>query len=357
MQIKTIEDLRKNNLIIFEAISGSKAYGLDTPESDTDIKGIFVLPKQVYYGLDYIEQISNSSNDIVFYELSRFMQLLAVNNPNILEMLNTPKEAIIYKHKAFLQLDEEKILSKLCEKTFGRYAMMQIKKARGLNKKILNPIAKKHKTPMDFCYVSVENSSECLTDFLQKKGINQADCGLSKIANMRETYALFYSKDKKYNGIIKNQQASNIRLSSIEKGEKPMALVSFNKDGFVKYCKDYKEYWNWVENRNQIRYEKTCSSNKNYDAKNIMHVFRLLEMALDIAEQKKVIVKRSNRNFLLSIKSGKFDYEELLNLAEQTNQRMQQAFTKSNLIEEPDRDYINTMTYKIRQQFYADICS
>lgn len=37
----TIEDLKKNDLIILECISGSRAYGLETPTSDTDIKGVF----------------------------------------------------------------------------------------------------------------------------------------------------------------------------------------------------------------------------------------------------------------------------------------------------------------------------
>ena len=80
----TIEELREKGWIIMECISGSKAYGLDTPESDTDIKGVFLLPKEEFYGLNYIPQIANESNDIVFYEFRRFMELLAVNNPNIL---------------------------------------------------------------------------------------------------------------------------------------------------------------------------------------------------------------------------------------------------------------------------------
>ena len=76
----TIEELRAKGLIILECISGSKAYGLDTVNSDTDIKGVFLLPKKGFYGLDYIPQISNETNDIVFYELGRFMELLSVNN-------------------------------------------------------------------------------------------------------------------------------------------------------------------------------------------------------------------------------------------------------------------------------------
>lgn len=50
----TLNDLHRQNLILLEAVSGSRAYGLATPESDTDIKGVFYLPRSLYYGLDYI---------------------------------------------------------------------------------------------------------------------------------------------------------------------------------------------------------------------------------------------------------------------------------------------------------------
>ncbi|KES14222.1 putative nucleotidyltransferase, partial [Gilliamella apicola SCGC AB-598-I20] len=83
----TIDDLKRQNLILFEVISGSRAFGLATETSDTDIKGVFYLPKEKFYGLEYIPQISNASNDIVYYELGRFVELLLKNNPNILEVL------------------------------------------------------------------------------------------------------------------------------------------------------------------------------------------------------------------------------------------------------------------------------
>ena len=39
----TLEELRASGHIIFECISGSRAYGLATASSDTDIRGVFVL--------------------------------------------------------------------------------------------------------------------------------------------------------------------------------------------------------------------------------------------------------------------------------------------------------------------------
>ena len=83
----TIQDLKEQGLIIYECISGSRAYGLDLPTSDTDIRGVFLLPQHVLYGLNYVPQVSNATNDEVYYELGRFMDLLAKNNPNILEFI------------------------------------------------------------------------------------------------------------------------------------------------------------------------------------------------------------------------------------------------------------------------------
>ncbi len=80
--------------------------------------------------------------------------------------------------------------------------------------------------------------------------------------------------------------------------------MHFNKDGYSIYCKEYKTYWDWVEKRNDTRFEHNKSLGKNYDAKHMMHTFRLLNMAEEIALYKEVRVFREDRDFLLSIRNG-----------------------------------------------------
>jgi uncharacterized protein len=350
----TIDYLRKNGLIILECISGSKAYGLDTPSSDTDIKGVFILPKNIYYGLNYIPQINNETNDIVFYELGRFMELLSLNNPNILELLNTPKKSIIFKHPFLEEIKTELILSKLCKDTFGKFALSQIKKAKGLNKKIVNPVSKERKNILSFCFVNYNSGAIPLEKFLELKNWKQEDCGLVNIPHMKDVFGLYYDQNGQYNGIIKNPDSNEVCLSSIPKDQQQETLLYFNKDGYSYYCREYKEYWNWVENRNEERYINNQNSGNDYDAKNMMHVFRLLEMAIEIGKENKINVERPNREFLLEIKSGKYEYEELLQMAEKLQLELENCFNASYLPETPDIDYINEMTFKLREKFYLD---
>lgn len=349
-----IEELRKQGLIILECISGSKAYGLDTPTSDTDLKGVFVLPKKDYYGLNYIQQVNNETNDEVFYELGRFMELLSLNNPNILELLNTPENAIIYKHPFLKEIESEKIISKLCKDTFGKFAYSQIKKAKGLKKKIVNPMSKERNSVLSYCYVNYGQGAIPLLKFLELKQWKQENCGLINVPHMKDMYGLFHDEAANLNGIISSEDANDLCLSSIPKEVEQEALLYFNRDAYSIYCKEYREYWKWVEKRNEERYENTQNHGKNYDAKNMMHVFRLLEMACEIGTENKINVKRPNREFLLEIKSGKFEYEELLKMAEKLQLKMDKAFENSNLPDTPNIQYINELTYKLRERFYNE---
>ncbi len=350
----TIDDLKKNNLILLECISGSRAYGLETKDSDTDIKGVFYLPKQTFYGFDYIPQISNHSNDIVYYELGRYMELLSLNNPNILELLNTPESSVIYKNPILNDLTSKLILSKLCLNTFGKFALSQIKKAKGLNKKINNPVSKKRKSLLEFCYVNHNKGAIPLITYLNQNNWHQKHCGLLNIDHMKYVYGLYYNDKKEFNGIIKKPNSSNICLSSIPKSEKQHALMFFNKDGYSLYCKRYKEYWQWVEKRNESRYKNTKSHGKNYDTKNMMHTFRLLDMAIEIANENQVNVHRPNREFLLSIKRGEYEYQDLIKLANQKQSEMVAAFASSNIQQKPNIELINNLLVKYRQEIYSN---
>ncbi|WP_261381049.1 nucleotidyltransferase domain-containing protein [Mucilaginibacter pallidiroseus] len=121
--------------ILLDCISGSNAYNLNLPESDTDKKGVFFTSKKEFYGFGYQEQLNNDSNDEVYFEVRRFLELLLKNNPNILELLNTPKSHVLYRHPIMDLIKPADFLSKLCKDTFAGYAQTQVKKARGLNKK------------------------------------------------------------------------------------------------------------------------------------------------------------------------------------------------------------------------------
>lgn len=348
----TIDRLKKDQLLLLECISGSRAYGLATAQSDTDIKGVYVLDQSDFYGLEYTPQVANPTNDIVYYELKRFFELLSVNNPHLLELLATPNDKVLFKHPLMEGLKPEMFLSKLCSNTFGKYAFTQIRKAKGLNKKIVSPMSKERKGVLDFCYVYEEKQSEPLKTYLKSKDLNQEDCGLQKLDHLPAMYALYHALDLGYAGIIKSENADEVCLSSIPREEKPLTLLYFNKDAYSTYCKEYKAYWQWVEKRNENRYVNTVKHGKNYDAKNMMHTFRLLDMAIEIGEGGELVVERPNREFLLKIKSGAFAYEDLLKMAEEKRLKMTKAFEKSKLPDRPDSKMIDQQLRALRVDLY-----
>lgn len=349
-----ISDLKSGGNIILECISGSRAYGLDTPFSDTDIKGVFLLSKKDFYGLNYVPQVSNETNDIVYYELLRFLELLLQNNPNILELLSTPGEAILYKHPFLSEIQPEIFLSKLCKDTFGNFALSQIKKAKGLKKKIVNPLDRERKNILAFCFVNHAQGAIPLLKFLEMQQWKQEDCGLVNIPHMKDMYGLYHNAAGGYRGIMKDECSNEVTLSSIPKNREQVALLYFNKDGYSAYCKEYKEYWEWVERRNEARYQNTLSHGKKYDAKNMMHTFRLLEMAIEIAREGQVNVRRPEREFLLAIKNGEYEFEELLRMAEAKQIEMELAFANSTLPETPDVKQVNRLAFELRERFYTD---
>ena len=362
----TIDDLHSQKLILFECISGSRAYGTDTPQSDTDIRGVFAVPKRDLFGFGYVDQVNDRTNDVVFYELRRFAELLAKNNPNMLELLCAPADCVLHRHPLMDRLTPDLFLSKLCRDSFAGYAISQIKKARGLNKKIMNPMSEERKSLLNFCYVLVGQGSQPLSDWLEKQGrigspMVPEQCGLVSVAHARDTYALFYDKlgVLGYRGIVQpGDDATEVSVSSVPEGEEPMAYLYVNHDGYSSHCKDYRQYWEWVEKRNDARYQNTATADrlehgKNYDAKNMMHTFRLLDMAAEILSTGEVIVRRPNRAELLNIRSGAFDYDELIARAEEKVAEIDEIARRSPLPAEPDTTRIEEILIEIRTEWYG----
>jgi hypothetical protein len=65
-------------------------------------------------------------------------------------------------------------------------------------------------------------------------------------------------------------------------------------------------------------------------------------------------VRRPNREFLLQVRAGAFDYDELVERAERQLERVREAFARSSLPDEPDRDRVNALLIRVRREFAND---
>lgn len=351
----TIPTLKSSNQILFEAISGSRAFGLATENSDMDIRGVYYLPKEDFFGLNYIPQISNETNDITYYEIGRFVELLHKNNPNIMEVLASPEDCILHKNSLMDLFKPEDFLSKLCKDTFAGYAISQIKKAKGLNKKILNPIDKERKSILDFCYILHNQGSVSLKKWLLETRKNQEKCGLISINNTKGIFAVFYDEagDLNYKGIIRNEEANQVSASSVPKEEKPIAYLFCNLDAYSIYCKDYREYWKWVSERNENRYNVNQQHGQNYDSKNMMHTIRLLQSCEQIFKTNSLSIRVENREELLEIKEGNWSYDAVMKKAQDLIKSIEYNYSLSKLPEFPDSKKTTKTLIEIRELMYG----
>jgi len=373
-------------------IRGSQAYGTNLPTSDTDYAGVYIQSENDIFGTKYKEQINDDKNDTVFYEVRRFLELVASNNPTILELMNTPEDCVIYKHPLYDLILEHKndFITKVCAKSFGGYAIQQIKKAKGQNKKQNWEKDKvTRKDVLDFVYVikgeksipwKVWNGED--ENVYEEKFI-----GVVNVPNARDVYSVFYDQEAYlcfgedipeymrenakrwrkdsgrpmgfgYKGLVKNGEGSNaaesnqLRLSSIPKGEKPICIITYNKDGYTQHCNDYKSYETWLNERNEQRWVDVESHGQKIDGKNMMHCRRLLEMAREIGEGKGIIVRRPNREELISIRKGEVDLQSLIDRAENDIVEIDELYKNSNLPESVDQTLVHNLLVKIRNQFY-----
>jgi predicted nucleotidyltransferase len=389
--IQFIEDKCPGAQPLFIAIRGSQAYGTQLPTSDIDYAGVYIQSQSDIYGNRYKEQINDDKNDTVFYEIKRFLELVASNNPTILELMNTPEDCIIYKHPLYDLILEKKneFITKVCAKSFGGYGIQQIKKAKGQDKKQNWEKDKvTRKDVLDFVYVIEGEQSIPWKEWNSSKGFEEKFIGAVNVPNARDLYALYYDADAHlcfsdsiseetrtsykssrkeiglsmgfgYKGLVKTGEGSNLaesnslRLSSIPKGQTPICNVIYNKDGYTMHCKDYQSYQEWLSNRNEQRWTDVKSHGQKIDGKNMMHCRRLLEMAREIGEGKGIIVRRQNAEELISIRKGEVDLQSLIDHAESELQSIDKLFANSNLPDSVDPAMIHELLVKIRMEYYS----
>ena len=146
-------------------------------------------------------------------------------------------------------------------------------------------------------------------------------------------------------------KSTSVRLSSVEKGVLPICYANYNEDGYKSHCKRYKEYKEWEEKRNKVRYESNLK--KNYDARNMSECVRLVKLCTEIAKGEGVKLNRKNidREFLLAIKHHKYEYDELMEIVVGMTNEMEEAVKASTLPDDISFQFVDTMTKEFRKNF------
>lgn len=346
--------------IIFKARVGSHAYGTNVEGSDEDFKGVYMQSAESVLNDGYQEQVT-VNKDEVYYELRRFLDLCCSNNPTMLELLYMPEDCIVYKHPVFDKILEHrnKFLSKSCKYSYGGYAFAQIEKAKGLNKKMNWEKTKvERKTILDFCYILTILGAIPFKDWLSRqrgKFTRQENYGAAKVNHARDIYYIYPATkdDLGYKGLTNEDESSNeLRLSSIPKEMIiDHSVLVYNKDAYMEHCKDYKEYTEWLAKRNVQRYVDVEEHGQQIDGKNLLHCYRLLETGLEIAKDKTINVRRPNAKFLVEIRKGKHNLQELLDKATEKIEELNKAFETSNLPDKADRGFFMSLMPKLRIEY------
>jgi hypothetical protein len=289
--------------------------------------------------------------------------------------------------------NKDKFITKLCDKSFGGYAVQQIQKAKGQNKKQnWEKERVTRKDVLDFVYViegekSIPWKVWCIEKPQYSKEYIKYEnkfCGIVNVPHAKDLYAVYHDEaaqncfseniskedrenNKKYydepysfgyKGLVKTGEGNNVaesnalRLSSIPKGETPICNIFYNKDGYSQHCREYKEYEEWLEKRNTQRWVDVESHGQKIDGKNMMHCKRLTQMSKEIAQGLGINVRRPDAESLIDIRKGKIDLETLINDVENEIIEIDELFKKSTLPDKVDKIFVNELLVKIRKNIY-----
>jgi hypothetical protein len=282
-------------------------------------------------------------------------------------MLAVPDDCLIYKHPQFKRIESLKpqILTKKVRWTFAGYAVDQIQKARGYNKKMNWEEAQMtRKTVLDFCYVLKDGGSmpfklwmeyePLVNTSITRPHCTQKNFGLAAIDHGHDLYAMYFNYNPEW-GIVSDEEVANeVQLWSIPKGQVHVGYLYFNQEGYTSHCKKYKEYQTWLKERNESRFKMNKEHGKNYDSKNLMHCMRLLTMVEEMLDTGEIIVRRppEHIDLLMRIRRGEMEYEDLLKLAEEKISHLDDKCKNSSLPESVDKELVLNALLEIRRDFY-----
>ncbi len=327
------QKLIQTNLLC-RMLAGSHAYGTAMPTSDVDYRGLFFAPQEYIRTpfFNMTEVTDTSEEDTKYYEISQFLKLFTLANPNILELIFTDMSKVELTSDPYelLRARGPELLSTKVAFTFSGYAVAQLKRIKGHNKWINNP--QPEDRPVHKSYVSlVHNFTPAKLFKLDIESIKD-DNALVHYGN--DVYGIYdhpgtapFNKD----GSLKIQDHDADAPYNVDaSGQRrmPKYLVKFNREHYKQDLETWKNYWTWKKNRNEAR--GTLEEQFGYDTKHAMHLVRLLTMGEEILTTGQVHVLRPDAQHLLDIRGGKLTYDEVVEFAEQKDNYIRDVLYKSS---------------------------
>lgn len=304
------EMAEKNTILKF--LAGSYAYGTNTENSDKDYIGVFIPDEEYVLGNKKCEQVQIRTNpsdskkqntkddtDTVLYSLPKFLHLLTENNPTILETLYYPQRNILFCNDLGKRiLDNRKLFpSTRVKHTYLGYSFSQ--------KKALT-----HKKER---WVELGKALNKL-DTWEKEGKTTLPEILLIPSALRE--------DKKWGEYQDGQEISKVR-----------GLLQHQVESYGHRLKDIKEF--------------------GFSCKFASHFLRLLDQGLQFLIEGELTFPLPNNNLIRDVKLGKLKLDEILKIGEEKENLVEQAYVRSKLPHNPDREQIDKLQIGILKDFWG----
>ena len=161
----------------------------------------------------------------------------------------------------------------------------------------------------------------------KRKDLSHYDC--SSVEHMPNLYRLY----KNGKGLFRNGQLVYTSISKEREWRDFAGVMYLNEDEYSKQKREWLSFWEWMAKRNESRWQTDEGTAFDYDHKNMQHTIRLLMEAENIATLGKPVVRFDGDRlaYLREIRAGKYDYEYLLQWAEDKCLELKEIYKKSQL--------------------------
>ena len=302
------------NVVIFETVHGSRAYGLATAASDTDLRGVFVPPAAAFLGYRETADQIEPQPERVLYEIRKFFRLAAACNPTVIEILFTePGDRVeVTAEGATLLERRQEFLSRRAGDSFGKYGLAQLRRIETHRRWLLRPPGKRPERG-DF---SLPARATLPKDQWGAMEAMLAD-GRMQEADLPGGFLELLDRERRYRSAHR----------------------------------EWQQYQEWVKNRNPARAE--LERRHGYDTKHAMHLIRLLRMAVEILATGEVRVKRPDAEELKAIRQGALPFDDLWQQAEELGARLPELAAGSPLPEGPDEERLDAFCADLVKRVFS----